>query len=310
MRQPAVSGPVSVVAAGMSPISLSGEALRWLQNATAGLPLDVSAVVQAEFIAHIEDAMEEYMDQGMSESEAQRRALHDLGAAEAVAQGMNDVHRGRRTYLSGFWASLSVLVALFGTPALYQVLGLSAADLAAELLFATGQLLLLSLTLVALMAFRCLLTWHAGLPVSARLIQIIGGGLVVSVVTGVVLMLRTGLEGEVQAIGDADGAFETLLVVLVQAGQIAGGSALVLLAARMIRHGDSLYGLGKPLALTVLLLGGGLAITGLLWDIGLDVPGDITYMLVMLAHVLLWPVMTLVFFRALYRSPINPVQAA
>jgi len=67
----------------------------WLFDATRGLCADASLRVEGEIREHVAEAVSGYLDSGLDEDEARRRAVAELGDADAANR------RFRKTYLTG-----------------------------------------------------------------------------------------------------------------------------------------------------------------------------------------------------------------
>lgn len=78
----------------------------WLKQIASGLPDDVAESVRDEYTAHYEDAADDLMTQGLSQIEAQNKAVEQLGNADKISRRLKDVHIGRATYISAMYASM------------------------------------------------------------------------------------------------------------------------------------------------------------------------------------------------------------
>ena len=104
----------------------------WLAAATQGLPQQKSTEIRAEFVAHYEDAVTAYQEEGHAPETAQRAALADLGDEQTVRRMLHRVHlsHGERIYgwLSWLVPHLwqhheAIAMTLFGLLALVVVVG-------------------------------------------------------------------------------------------------------------------------------------------------------------------------------------------
>jgi len=104
----------------------------WLSAITQGLPQQIATEIRAEFIAHYEDAVAAYREQGRAPETAQRAALADLGETQTVRRLLRRVHlsHGERIYgwLSWLVPQLwqrheAIATTLFGLLALIVVVG-------------------------------------------------------------------------------------------------------------------------------------------------------------------------------------------
>lgn len=67
---------------------------------------DVRSEIRQEFLDHIEDQKEAYMESGMSEEEAEREAVRQMGEPEEVGMELNRIHRPKLDWKTG----LSIIV--------------------------------------------------------------------------------------------------------------------------------------------------------------------------------------------------------
>jgi len=105
---------------------------RWLTTATQGLPPQIDSEIRAELIAHYEDAVAAYREQGLAPETAQKAALADLGDAQTVRRMLRRVHlsHGERIYgwlnwlVPQLWQHhRAIATTLFGLLALVVVVG-------------------------------------------------------------------------------------------------------------------------------------------------------------------------------------------
>jgi len=104
----------------------------WLTAATQGLPPQIDSEIRAELIAHYEDTVAAYREQGCAPETAQRAALADLGNAQMVRRMLRRVHLSHGEQIYG-WLSwlvpqlwqhhVGIATTLFGLLALIVVVG-------------------------------------------------------------------------------------------------------------------------------------------------------------------------------------------
>lgn len=279
---------------------------RWLKQATAGLPAETAALARAEIAAHYADALDDYQEQGLPPAEAHTRALRDLGAADAVAGGFNDVHRGQRHYPFAAVASLLAFLVIFMLPAALMTLGLDSL-----LTMVLGLGIRAALMIYVVLVLGWLVSWRLGQPGTAPLLRLMAGGLVAESAGMILALLLFGSEMVVdiaRTLPAAGSALESGLLLLTQGGRLAAAAGMLALSAALFRAKNPLYGLGRPLAAVTLIMGSSLALACLLPYIS-PAASQFAIMGVIVMHAVVWPLLTLVFFRAAYRSPARPARA-
>jgi hypothetical protein len=281
---------------------------RWLDTATEGLSSEVAAAVRDELTAHYEDALAEYTGQGAADAHA--RAMADLGAADTTAQGLKDAHLGRRRYEAASVASLLTVITIFVVNFAY-VLCVGKGPQARTILLLAFNLVMLPLGLWVLLTLRRLLTWRFGVPRLDRIFALGIGGLVANCIVDSVSQAVFGYSfnsGGVRSVLDLTGGFE-IAVNLAALGALAAiGVSLIGIAVRIIRLEDGLYGLGKVLAVVTFVMGLCFASIGVWVTLRVEMLIAAASLTVMLAHFLLWPLATLLFFRAAYRPSLRPAR--
>ncbi len=278
---------------------------RWLAVAIKGLPRDAAARTQEEILAHYEDALDDYQAQGLTLAQAHQQVMADLGAANLTACGLSDVHRGQTHYRIASVASLCYLLLLFVAPKFMQVLNIDGSI--AIFVARTG------LEVYVLLVLSWLIRWRVQLPALDTAFWLIIGG-IIGEYGGVILDLV--FFGS-SAVGEpAFTAFQftrpwqSLLAAGVDLSRLAAAAGLFFIGLKLIRVDGSLFGLGKALAVLSMLMGAGLLGATVMAYAGLETGAVLASMLVMLGHVLTWPLLTLIFFRAFYRSPVKPARLA
>lgn len=79
-------------------VGMSAHIEPWLRRALRGVPADMRDDVRAELLAHYEDAVADYVAQGMALPAAQQQALADLGDAALVGQALHDTFHAESQY--------------------------------------------------------------------------------------------------------------------------------------------------------------------------------------------------------------------
>jgi len=275
---------------------------RWLADATDGVPAAASHLVSAELSAHFEDAVADYQDEGLTLEEARSRALSDLGLPDCTGRGLKDVHRGRRHYKLAAVASLLILANMFLLPTIvYSVLaGKSAAARAALIV---GDLLLAGLTAYVLLALRRLLVWRFDRVRLGVVFDIVIASYLLWIaadVTSVFALNLTLYIGSMRPFADAVSGFDWALILLAATGQIGLALGGLIVAGALWTSEDNLYGIGKPLAIGLVLMALPIGTASLALNLGADIVYQILSLLSMVAHASLWPILTLLFVRAVF----------
>ncbi|GAB4514367.1 MAG: hypothetical protein OHK0046_16370 [Anaerolineae bacterium] len=94
---------------------------QWLHTATRRLPPDIREEVRAEFRAHYEDALETYLEDGLTPEMAHEAALTDLGDAGAAAQALLAIHQAQAHYLRAAFASMAPSLLMLGGLLIFTV---------------------------------------------------------------------------------------------------------------------------------------------------------------------------------------------
>lgn len=278
---------------------------RWLDVAVRGLPDAAAARARAEFTAHFEDFAAEQVGEGASPEEAEQAALAALGAPNACARGLLDAHLGQRHYRIGALLSIWIIAVIFVVPLLHPMLGMAALSMAERLFFTAAQIALFVPTALALRAFTRLLEWRFGtaeLSGSYRLI-------VVSLFTYLFLdTLTLFLFGYAAQYGNGRSPFAvtTLLEFMITAAAMLAylvtGFGMLRLTLDLWRIKVSLYGLRLLIMALINLLGFFLIGTGLAIILSNRTVEYVFVAFGNLTHLLLWPVLILLFFRATFQG--------
>ena len=97
-----------------------------------------------------------------------------------------------------------------------------------------------------------------------------------------------------------------LLVVLMLISRAASTVGLVRIGWMLWGSPGVLFGRGRLLALVCIVMGLGLSGAGIAAHLGMPVVAQVCFIGVMLGHAFIWPLLTLIFFCAAYRSPLHP----
>jgi hypothetical protein len=269
----------------------------WLNDATKDLPPDAVQKSRAEIIAHYEDAVAEYIEAGQTEAQAHTQAMRDLGAADLTAGSLSDVYRGQIHYKLAALACMVTLFLTFGygftVPFFRNTLAVDS-----SIAYLVTDIVSHTLTIYILITLKRLLIWRFNIANLNRLFNIIIVGIIAE------LLYFT--------LGDVLLTFNhplTTLVGFIRALLTCAG--LIGLTRQLFSQQVDLYGLARALGFLAALLAvsffSGATVRAL--DILPEVY-SLAMALVMVTHVLIWPLLTLVFFRAVYRSPVHPARFA
>ncbi len=288
---------------------------RWLTTATRGLPADIAALIQGEISAHYQDALSEYIQQGLIQTEAHVKTMADLGAAETTAQGFNDVHRGQRHYILAAVASALIMLMMLSVEPLYYALGLTEGTTACNLVFSLVDTIDMGLTVYVLLTMKRLLRWRFSVTSLDTLFTLTAGALIAQVGADVTSQMVYSYSANItphnfHSVLDARTWLEAVIGLVSLGSFLVAGSGLIGIGVQLVKLKVSLYGLGKLLGVLVILLGFGLVSGTLLLQLRSWSIFALVALAVVLVHMLIWPTMILLFFRAVYRSPMRPARLA
>jgi len=279
----------------------------WLEAATKGLPSHAVQTVRDEIGAHYADAVAEYRAMGRTEAEAHQAAMADLGDVRATARALRDAHLARRRYAIAAAACLAYPITLGLLPTLEAtVLG---SEVLAELVYLGSALVSI---LYALSGLKRLLGHEA--YSSRRLFALIGWAFVVAdiaifaswAVFGQMTIANTTRRG----LHDTTTFLQATFDLADLSGEILGAVGVLLLGARLARIENSLYGLRGQVASLAIAVGGTLLISVVATTLNIYVPAVLATLLGMVALVVIFALLALLFFRAAYRGPSRPAQMA
>lgn len=287
----------------MSEYPLPQSVIQWLEAATEGLPPHRAQAIRKELLAHYEDAVEDYLLLGKSEVEALRQAQIDLGDSAAVNREFNNLYRGRRRYFTALFLAFVTLWVAIGLTQMLRALGVEDLTVAGRLLHALGLGVNLALVLYILLTLKQLLNWQFNLSALDQPIAFIKGSVIVGVGSAAVLELIISAWDPRPTPFNMDTVPETVVVLAGDMGYLALGLGLFWMAHHLLKTRVNLYGLGKILAAGAVMMGAG--IWGMTFATYLDqtLALMIGYLIVTLGNLVVWPALSMLFFRAAYRAP-------
>lgn len=278
---------------------------QWLSVATEKLPTAVSHTVTQELTHHFLDAAEAYEAAGLSQPEAEARALAELGAAETVGRSLKDVHLGKPHYKTAAFASLLILALLMVVPAL--VSSLFGEDPSVMQISVIGMGLLLAvLTVYVLNTLRRLLLWRFDLGQVDKPLRLAIGSYALWLLADTLSLIVYNAPlyvGSLRPLVTAVSPFDKLLISAAWLGQIGIGITGLLLAWRLWRAQESLHGVGRLLTVCLVVMALPIGLAGLAANGGLETAVFFLSLLAALGHISIWPTMTLLFARATFRPP-------
>jgi hypothetical protein len=283
-----------------------GDLARWLEQATRGLPQPAAASVRAELAAHVEDAVDDYVQQGLPQSAAYQRALAELGDPRTAAHGFNDVYQGRRHYIAAMLASMLLPVLGFAFQLVYTMLDITDYSTPSRIFYVINHLLFASLLFYVVIVLRWLLTWRFDNRISGAPSNVVLGGLAAYLIGNLPLELAIDSWDPVPTLRTASSAAEWVGILFMHGGMLVIYIGVFWLGMRAL---PTRNGLVKSVAIIgcALSVDSTLALT--LWY--LDVP--FAYLFSELSLVFgffLWPMLSLLFFHAIYASRRLPTQTA
>ena len=280
---------------------------RWLETATKGLPSHAVQMVRAEIGAHYGDAVADYAATGKTEAEGHQAALADLGDVRATARALRDTHLARRRYAIAAAACLVYPITLALLPTLESTALRS--DILAEIVYLGSALVS---TLFALSGLKRLLGHEA--HSSRRLFALIAWAFVVADVaifaSQAVFGQRTIANTTRRGLHDATTFLQAAFDLVDLGGEALGATGLLLLGARLAKVENPLYGLRGLVSWLAITVGGTLLISVVTAALNIYIPAVVATLLGMVALVVTFALLALLFFRAAYRGPRRPAQMA
>lgn len=278
---------------------------QWLSTATDSLPAPIVQIVSAEFENHYLDAVDDLLDEGLSSEEAQIQGLANLGKAATVSRCLKDVHLGRRHYKVAAVASMLILVVLLFFPLFIDTF-LSIHPVAEQVGHILTGLLLAALTAYVLNTVRRLLIWRFALQKLDRLFKIAIAGYLLWLAADILSLILYNAPlyiGSLRALPEAVNAFDKVLIAAAWGGQIGLGTTGIMIAISLWQSPDGLYRIGKPLAICLGLMAVPIGLAALATNLGLAVLVSVLTMFVTMGHILIWPVISMLFVRAIFQPP-------
>lgn len=285
----------------------------WLSHITKGLPEDAAQTITAEITNHFLDAVDDYMAEGLKKEAAQTRALADLGAAEIIGRGLKDVYRGQRLYKIGAVASMLILVILILLPGLIYSLW-AGNTLAIQIGNIITGLILAGLTAYVLDTLRRLLIWRFGMLTLNRAFKVAIASYLLWLAADIVSLIIYNAPlyiGSLRALSEAVTKLDQVLIIAAWIGQIGLGINGMLISWSLWQAQDNLYGIGRLLAICLNMMAFPIGLSGFVVNLGWETAVEFLYLLVVMGHILTWPVIAMLFVRAIFRPPnLRPPQLA
>jgi hypothetical protein len=284
---------------------IAEELARWLEAATQGLPQAAQAVVRAEIEAHYADAVSDHRASGKTAEEAHRAAMADLGDVRATARALRDTHLARQRYVRAALLSLAATFLFVLLPVLYAVPGIAAL---------TSIVLRVALPVAVFYTFyslKMLLGFYAR-SVDRPIAILVWSAVVFNAACALIWILFNqppAIESGERSLWAAAPFGERALDLIAFGGEVVTDIALFLLWLGLMKMKDPVYGLLSPLRF--LLLAVGCADLGFLIAIALEahLPAMLLGPLASLMLILVFALMTLIFFRAAYRRAAPPLRS-
>lgn len=278
---------------------------QWLSIATDSLPEQVIQIVVPEFENHYLDAIDDLLEEGLSPKEAQIQVLTNLGQAETISRCLKDVHLGRRQYKVAAVASLLILVVLLFSPVFVENF-LAGRPVTVQAVYILTGVVLAALTAYVLNTTRRLLIWRFALQKLDRLFKMAIASYLLWLAADIISLASYNAPlyiGSLRAMHEAVSGFDKLLIATAWLGQIGLGATGMMISTFIWQSQDGLYSIGKPLAVCLALMAVPIGLAGLAVNLGLSMLVSILTTFVILGHVLIWPVISLLFVRAIFRPP-------
>ena len=290
----------------MTNLSHSEELNRWLVQVTNNLPTQQVHAIRAEMTAHVEDAIEDYVQQGIPQVAAYQRALDDLGDPQQVARRFSDVHRGRRHYRGAMVACFLLLIQQGVFYQLYAVLNIVDYSLISRLLFIADHIVWASLVIYVVIVLRWLLLWRFDHSTVDSPVKIIIGGFVIYLIGNIGLESTLDSWSPNPTLSNTSDPLEWVGVLAMHGGMLISSAGTAWFGVRALPVKNRTI---KGLAYLASLEGGLTFVTLVLLD--LDVDGYIfVHAFAFLFELLLWPAIGLLFFQTVFALRRLPRQMA
>lgn len=285
----------------------------WLSHITKGLPDDAVQTVTAEISNHFLEAVDDYMADGLSKEAAQTRALADLGAAETISRGLKDVYHGQHLYKISAVASMSILAILMFVPGLIYTVW-AGNSLAIQIGNIVIGFVLAGLTAYVLGTLRRLLVWRFGMQSLNRAFKTAIAAYLLWLAADIVSLAIYNAPlyiGSLRALSEAVTGLDKALIALAWMGQIGLGINGLSISWALWQAQDDLYRIGKILSVCLAAMAVPIGLSGFVVNLGWGTAVEILYLLVVMGHIFVWPVITMLFIRAIFRPPaMRPPQLA
>jgi len=280
------------------------ELARWLETATRGLPAAAQEVIRAEIEAHYADAIGDHRALGQTAAEAHQAAMADLGDVRATARALRDTHLAKQRYLKAMAVSLVATFLFVLLPMLYVTPG--AAALA-------SIILRVSLPVAVFYTFYSLkmLLGFDSRSVDRPIAILVWSAVVFNAACALVWILFNqppAIESGERSLWAAAPLVERALDLIAFGGEVVTDIGLFLLWLGLMKIKNPVFGLLSPLRFLLLVVG--CADLGFLIAVALEahLPAMLLGPLASLALVLVFALMTLIFFRAAYRRAAPPLR--
>ncbi len=279
--------------------------VRWLNDATRGLPANIAWAVRRELESHYLDAFDAHCQEGMPPDEAARAALAELGDAAEVDAQLRAAHPSRTRLVIAMLACLLYPLALILMPWTESTFGSTIALLAQD---AVSVLVIayVLVTFVSLLGFdTARLARPAALVVAGLVLNLLDRQIFY------VIFHQLPLVGPNDTVfWDTSSALPFLMNLVFLVSDVLTSLAVLWLGLRMLRLPERLFGLQRPAAYLLVVT----AIIGLLVVSALLVPdvflAGLFSTLGYAAVTIELAVMILAFFRAAFRPSSMPLKAA
>jgi len=288
------------------------ELARWLQTATRGLSGEVRDRVRAEIEAHYHDAVADHLAAGKGADEAHRAALADLGEPRGTARALRETHLSITRYVIAMLLSLMYPFTTFGLSMLvYSRTGSEA----------VGTIVLnldFIPVLYILQTFRRLMRERFSAEPVERGMSLFLWGMAIS--SGAQIALALGYPDQlyelyVSNLWKPTSAVRAALDWATVLGWATLATGMLAMARGLLKQDERLYGLRRALAYTLGLDGASgvllVLILVLASDLGkAETALTLVSLVAFLMHTIIMALLTLLFFRVVYRGRRDPLQVA
>jgi len=230
---------------------------RWLKKTTRGLDADVSELICEEITAHYEDALEGYQADGHDMASAHQMTMRDLGDESAVGKSFREVHHSHWRYL---------IYALIGL--VYPIGYIISIPFNEQLVGGVAFNLAIFLPMIYIISsFRTLLRDRFSSVNFEQNIMLIRWGIILLCLTRFIgwefYHHPTIVESYSLSIFDAASIWEMSLNLVSIAGLLLAATGFIFIGEQTLHLHEDLYGLLKPLGISIIVCGVGFAVYGL-----------------------------------------------